>query len=425
MTSTSSIKGWCPGALRPMESGDGLIVRLRVTGGVLSLKQARAITKASLDFGNGLMDLSSRANLQLRGVTHETWPKLINALTEHELIDNDEEAESIRNVMASPLAGIDPTSLMDITPHVRALEHHLKATQALHHLPAKFGFLIDDGGALSIKALSTDIGFEATTINGTLSFAVRLGQADEVALIHPNDLVQTADALAHYFLQARRGHEDSIRRITNLVAREGAQKIFAHLGLQTFKSKIEFHNGVSPVGFHRFGTFPCLGLAAPFGRWHANTISNLIDFADRYNLTSLRLTPWRALILPGITEEAAQDAIALFSHDLITQAQDPRLAIAACSGQPACLHASVKTQEDALAFSRLVKSPALSGIRLHVSGCEKGCAHPRSSKVTLVGREGLYDLVVNGKANDTPLRRGLDATWAAAAIKEMLEGDAA
>jgi len=429
MTSASSIKGWCPGALRPMESGDGLIVRLRVTGGVLSLKQAHAIAKASTDYGNGVMDLSSRANLQLRGVTYETWPKLIDELSHYDLIDTNEDAESVRNVMASPLLGVDPTSLIDITPHVRALEEHLKSTNTLHHLPAKFGFLIDDGGAFSIKDFSTDINFEAVRDSENVSFVIRLAEAEDIALIRPEDLVKTADALAHYFINGRRGHEDRIRRMKDLVEQESARKIFSAIGLETFRAvhaPIDKRDArQSPIGFHRFKAFGCLGLAAPFGRWPAKILSDLVHFAEQQNIHSLRLTPWRALLLPDISDNAAEEARALFGERLITNPRDPRLLVAACSGKPACLHASVKTQEDALTFSKLFKSPSLSGIRLHVSGCEKGCAHPRSSRVTLIGRDGLYDVVINGKANDTPMRRRLDATRAAAVIKDMLEGDAA
>jgi len=427
MTSASSIKGWCPGALRPMESGDGLIVRLRVTGGVLSLKQAHAIAKASTDYGNGVMDLSARANLQVRGVTQETWSKLIDELSQYDLIDANEDAESVRNVMTSPLSGIDSTALINITPHVKALEDHLKSTKSLHRLPAKFGFLIDDGGAFSLRGIATDIAFEATTNNSSVAFAVRLADEEEIALIRPEDLVKTADALAHSFINARQGHDDQIRRMKHLVEREGARKLFSVIGLETFSAShapIDKRDArQSPIGFHRFRAFGCLGLAAPFGRWNAKVLSDLTHFAERHNIRSLRLTPWRALLLPDISEEAAEEALSLFNDVLITNPHDPRLFIAACSGKPACLHASVKTQEDALAFSKLFTKIPQSGIDLHVSGCEKACARPRSSKVTLVGREGRYDLILKGKASDTPIKRGLDPMHAASFLKDMLEGE--
>ena len=425
MSEASYIKGWCPGALRPMESGDGLIVRLRVTGGTLTVTQARAIANASEIYGNGLIDLSSRANLQIRGVTHETWPKLIETLSRYDLVDQAEEAESVRNVMASPLAGLDPTALINISPLVKALEDHLKSSHALHQLPAKFGFLIDDGGAWSIKTFSADINFEAIIIEGAASFAVRLAGAETISIIHPHDLIKTADTLAHYFIDARRGHEEKIRRMNDLVARDGAGSIFAALGLTTKALRITPSHEPHVLGFQQIDRLGCLSLAAPFGRWQSSIFSKLIDFAEVNHLSSLRLSPWRALILPGISKNIAEQALSLFGSDLITDPHDPRLSIAACSGAPHCLHASVETQKDARALSALFKNAPMSGISLHVSGCEKGCAHPRSSKMTLVGRRGLYDLVINGKADDPPRQRGLDPTQAVSTIKAWLEGDRA
>jgi precorrin-3B synthase len=98
--------GWCPGALRPMESGDGWLVRLRLTAGVLSLDRARAIAALARRHGNGLIDLSSRANLQLRGVTEASLALLTAELDALGLLDADADAEAVRNVVVSPLAGL-------------------------------------------------------------------------------------------------------------------------------------------------------------------------------------------------------------------------------------------------------------------------------------------------------------------------------
>ena len=62
------IKGWCPSALRPMQSGDGFVVRIRPHGGRLSAEQAEGIADLAERHGNGLIDLTGRANLQIRGV---------------------------------------------------------------------------------------------------------------------------------------------------------------------------------------------------------------------------------------------------------------------------------------------------------------------------------------------------------------------
>ena len=147
------IRGWCPGALRPMPSGDGLIVRLRVTGGILGARLAMDIARWSRRWGNGQIDLSNRGNLQLRGLSAENLGALQDAVADAGLLDKDPAAEAVRNVIASPLAGIDPTAVLDIRPVVARLEERLAGDRALHALPGKFGFAVEsidllaDGGA--------------------------------------------------------------------------------------------------------------------------------------------------------------------------------------------------------------------------------------------------------------------------------------
>ena len=416
------VKGWCPGALRPMESGDGLIVRLRVTGGILTTGKARAIAQAAVDYGNGLIDLSARANLQIRGVTQESWPALIDALARHDLIDDDEASESVRNVMASPLAGLDPTALIDITPAIHALEHHLITTKALHNLPAKFGFLIDDGGAFPINNHGTDIGFEAVKSDHKINYAVRLAGTDQVALIDPSALVTTADRLARLFIDAAHEHDKPLKRMSDLVARVSAPTLFARVGLKHIIKDQKKSTEAIPLGYQIIEHFGFLGVASPFGRWQAATLDKLAACADDHGVSSLRLTPWRAILLPGVIEKTSQQILSTLFDDVIMRGDDARLSIAACSGAPACHHARVETQKDALLIADMIKAPSLSGIRLHVSGCEKGCAHPRSSTAVLVGRDGHYDLVLEGKASDHPVMRGLEPSTARKRVAEFLNG---
>ena len=146
------VKGWCPGALRPMPSGDGLIVRLRPFCGAFSLKQARGLADLTRRLGNGHIDLTRRANLQLRGLVEERLPELHAALGTLGLIDPDAESEATRNLMVAPLAGLDPVEKLDVRPIARAIAEGLAADQRLRALPAKFGLLVDGGGTVSIAA---------------------------------------------------------------------------------------------------------------------------------------------------------------------------------------------------------------------------------------------------------------------------------
>ena len=83
------VKGWCPGVLQPMQSGDGLIARVRPWCGAFGLDEARGLADAAARFGNGHIDLTRRGNLQIRGVSEESLPGLRAALDELDLLDRD------------------------------------------------------------------------------------------------------------------------------------------------------------------------------------------------------------------------------------------------------------------------------------------------------------------------------------------------
>ena len=162
-----------------MESGDGLVVRLKLTGGIvpfdLAILDRGAVARR---FGNGEIDLTARANLQLRGVTDATLPGLQDAIAEAGLLDENPDGEAIRNVIACPLAGLDPDAVIDIRPVVAALEARLAGDPRLYALPAKFCFAVDDGGRFGLGDVPADVRFEA--VAGP-AFAIHLdGAPDDV-----------------------------------------------------------------------------------------------------------------------------------------------------------------------------------------------------------------------------------------------------
>jgi precorrin-3B synthase len=410
-----------------METGDGLLVRLRLTGGILGADTARAIAKCADSFGNGLVDLSARANLQLRGVTPATLPGLTEALSALGLLDETPEAESVRNVIASPLAGLDPAAVLDIRPHLRALESRLVAETALHALPGKFGFLIDDGGTLPLGTVEADIRFEALAgLEGPL-FAVRVGEGDGLLLgvIPPGRLPDTAASLARLFLAWRGEGPDAPRRMGGLVRRLGASVMLAAANLPArppgFAVPALSRRLPAVVGWHTAGSLGVFGIGSPFGRWSAADLGLVADLAERFGQGELRLTPWRAILLPGVARDDAAEIAARLDGRFILDPADARLAVAACPGAPACANATTPAPRDALEWAGLARRIAAEGIGLHVSGCAKGCAHPGRAPVTLVARDGRYDIVLDGTARDNAVRTGLAPAEVPAALARWPE----
>lgn len=189
--SAVAIKGWCPGALRPMLSGDGLVVRIRPRGGRLDAAQAAGIAELAARHGNGLIDLTSRGNLQIRGVSEDGYPALIEGLAELGLLDTDSEIEAQRNILVTPFW----TAADDTRPLAAELERALASASL--DLPTKFGFAIDDGHERVLAGASADIRIERDRNRGLL---VRADGAQLGLSVTRSEAVQIALALAEWFV---------------------------------------------------------------------------------------------------------------------------------------------------------------------------------------------------------------------------------
>ena len=415
MNAPVTIKGWCPGTLRPMMSGDGLLVRVRIQDATLRPADALGLADIARRFGNGAIDLTRRANLQLRGVREAQLPALTEALREHGLIGAEEDAGQAVNIVASPLAGLDMTMAFDSRPVAHRIGAGLLADEYFRGLPSKFGFAIDGGGALPLGDADADIRLRAKADDARI--AIQLAGSSRCAIVGVEDAADAALALTHAFLDLRAGE----RRMRALVERLGADVVFSAAGL-TLRG-LHAGNPSEPRRQRALGLFQVanhwvLGVAAPFGAWNANDLATVARIAANSGAT-LRVTPSRELLIAGLPHDAATRALhELAGCALIIGPDDPRLAIASCAGSPACQAASVPTRSLAQDLASFV-SPS-TGVALHVSGCAKGCAHPHQALLTLVGRAGRYDLVVGGRADAMPALAGLDFNEAIVQARKML-----
>jgi len=369
-----------------MASGDGLIARLRISCGEVPLALARAIADWADEYGNGALDLSNRANLQIRGLSEATLPALTRRLAEAGLLDATPETEAVRNVLVSPFAGLVPPC--DVRPYARAWERELAADRELWALPAKFGAAFD-AGAFPL-GVETDLAFTAVAPD---AFVVRLGGLAEIGPFPGAELVGVAKATARAFL-ALRETPTPPKRMRDAVAA---------LGLAAGAPGEPPAPASDWLGAHVLGEGAFVGVALPFGRIEAGDLRRLAERAAAAGATELRLTPWRALLIPCPRPAAQRLAEGARDLGLILDAGDPLLAVAACPGAPACSSAKGDTRQTARRLAPLIEP----GAALHVSGCDKGCAHPRPASHTVVAAEDGYRLIRDGRAEAEPLARGL------------------
>ena len=370
--SAFEIKGWCPSALRPMPSGDGLVVRLRPRGGRLSSAQAAGIAELSARHGNGLLDLTGRANLQIRGVGEKSHEALIEGLDRLGLVDASLQSETQRNILVAPFwrDGDDTSAL------AAELEEALAARPL--GLPEKFGFAIDCGVERLLAQGAADIRVERAVDGGLI---VRADGVPRGHSVTRQDAIETALSLAAWFV-ASGGAQNGRGRMASHIA-SGARLLDDLVGNTAPAPTI----ATPRPGLRDGGAL--VGLA--FGQVQRATLAHLATFAP-----GLRMTPWRMIFLEGLRGMPGHD-------DLVTHATDPLLRVVACTGSPICPEAFAETRELAATLAPHIPADA----RLHVSGCAKGCAHPGPAAITLVGTADGFDLVRNGSPRDIPAMRGL------------------
>jgi precorrin-3B synthase len=406
---TFEVKGWCPGALRPMESGDGLIVRVRPRCGAFTLDELVILAGAAQRFGNGHIDLTRRANLQIRGVSEASLPGLQDVIGGLGLLDPTPEAEAVRNLMISPLAGFDPAEVLDVRGIARELAQMLASEQALRALPSKFGFIVDGGGSLTLAGERADIRLAAVRNGADPAVAIGLDtQAgiDWLGSVSPAAAATAAMEAAHAFFELMpSGTRQRMRELcaAGLASLRSTMSFrLAPLTLDPRSADIPLNRRVGPLDLGS-GQF-AVGIAAPFGRLETDQFCKFAAEMSVFGVEEVRLSPWR-ILYAEVQSVSAGHAIldAAAGCGLIADPSDPLLRIEACPGAPACRSTRLDARGDARRLAALLPRFGFAGI-VHVSGCAKGCAKSAAADLVLVGAENLYGIVRNGTAKHHPAR---------------------
>ncbi|MEV8612151.1 precorrin-3B synthase [Amycolatopsis sp. NPDC051373] len=342
----------CPGVFATHDAADGPLARVRLPGGVVSAERLRVLASCAEDFGDGDVHLTSRGNVQLRGVRR---PGLASRLMAAGLLPSPTH-ERVRNVLASPLSGVHGGTA-DVRGLAGELDVALCAEPELAELPGRFLFAFDDGRG-DVAGEGADVCWRAVTSDaGT----VLLAGVDTGWSVPRDEAVAALLAVAREFA-AQRGTAWRIAELPDptVLLPRGSRA-------EPVERPVRVDPTVGPLGDHGVGVLP------RFGQLTAAQLRILADLADL-----AVVTPWRSIVLP----DAAPDAVArLHAAGLGT---DPAaLEITACIGRPGCAKSLADVRADA---ARLV--PA--GVRAHVAGCARRCGRPSGPHLDVVAEAGGY-----------------------------------
>ena len=390
------IRGACPRLAEPMQTGDGLLARI-VTAGQIPIDALAGLCAAAEEYGNGVMEISARGGLQVRGLTSVSAPMFASAVAtlDIELCDG-------MPVISGPLPG-GPTALIDADALAASLRYVI-AERGLTLAP-KVSVVIDGGGRLHLDALAADLRLRAiATAHGPklhVSLAGDTASATPLGILAPDYAVEVATHILA--LLASRG---PTARAADLLQSDGIGIFCKTVGNRMARATpLPMRPRAEPIGLHKLSGKGCaIGVALAFGQASAADLLAFAGVARANGTTWARPAPDRTLLL-GPIDEMTGFVLATAADDLgfVVDARDPRRRIVACPGAPRCASGLIETR--ALAVELAEHLPlAGDGIAVHVSGCAKGCAHPMPAPLTIVGISQGCGIVRNGTARATPQR---------------------
>jgi precorrin-3B synthase len=407
-----SPRGACPGLSAPMQTGDGLLVRLLPIG-TIPLAAFGALCRTARAHGNGVIEVTSRGSIQVRGLSAASAPSFAAAVAALGIA-----AEDGVPVHCNPLTGIDAEEFFDAAALADALRRRLMQQSMAARVSAKVSVAIDGGGSLNLATLPTDIRLCALATTDGVVLHVSVGGDESSAA--DLGIVAPADAI------------EAVMRLLEVLAKRGrttrSRDVLASEGVTTFRSAIDglisarpresgdpeldsrFRGSErmmsSPIGVHRLrdGSRAC-GVGLAFGHADAASLENLVAAAAAAaaGAEGFRAAPGRALLAIGLKPQTTSAFNAgAEQQGFIVHAGDPRRHVVACAGAPICASAHIASRAMAPALAEHCAREFTDAKTIHVSGCAKGCAQARAAVLTIVGTPEGCAVIADGSARDAP-----------------------
>ena len=393
---------------------NSFMLRCRVPAGELTAFQLAGLADLADQWGGGYADLTTRANLQIRQIAPRNTVKVLTQLQELGLTARGSGVDNVRNVTASPTAGIDPAELIDTRPLAKGLHHYILNHRELYSLPRKFNVAFDGGGAVSALADTNDLGFVAVRVGPEQAVAPGVYFRCELAgvtghqqfardaglLLKPSECVAVAAAMIRVFNEHGDRTDRKKARFKHLLDRWGPARF-----LQETERKLAFPltrlpregclPGHPPIPHGHLGVYKqaqkgrnYIGVLVPVGRLQTRQMRRLSELALHYGSGSLRLTPWQNLLLPdipdGFVETVKRSVVRL---GLPYSAGPIAGGLVACTGSAGCKWAATNTKAHALSLARYLEKRVRldQPLNIHVTGCPNSCAQHYVGDIGLLG----------------------------------------
>lgn len=394
-------RGVCPRLSAPMQTGDGLLARLVPSGATIRLESLSALCRTAKQYGNGVIEITSRGSIQVRGLSADTAAPFAVAVAPLGIDCGDAIP-----VLTHPLSGLEAREQLDVVPLAGSLR---EALAGISRLSAKVSVIVDGGGTLHLDDVSADVrlrvvrpGLLDVSLGGNAATAMPLGA------VRLSDATRCVTRL----LELLSRHSPHARIGAIIEAGGMASIVDAVSDLLVSRQPFEARGLSQPIGLHELHDGRvALGIGLAFGHSDAAALGGLMDVAGDHGVSGVRTAPGRVLLLVGLPRARADELAAqALSLGFITDPQDSRRNVVACAGAPVCASGQIPARSLAPIVARAVDEANPAGGTIHISGCGKCCALRSPSAVTVVGVDGMCDIRVDGvsvglvAADELPLR---------------------
>ena len=408
---------------RPVTPGQ-FMIRMRVPNGVVSSEQMRVLAAGIERYGDdGTADITTRQNIQLRGVRLEDVPDLFQKFKEVNLTSIQSGMDNVRNLTGSPVAGIDPEELVDTRQMNQKVQDMItnngEGNYAFTNLPRKFNIAIEGGRDNSIHAELNDLAFIPAYKDGVIGFNVLVGgylSAQRCAESIPmgvwipaedEDVVELSRAVLTVYTE--NGGKEGLRasrpkaRMMWLIETWGMEKFRAEIEKEFGKPLASAaeedeitqdkkdHLGVHP---QKQSGYSYVGLHVPMGRLDAETMFELARLAEVYGNGEIRLTVEQNAIIPYIADENVETFLTepLLEKFTINPNTLSRSVIS-CTGARYCNFAIIETKQRAWKLAQELDAELNlpNRVRLHWTGCPNSCGQPQAGDIGLMGTKVRKD----------------------------------
>jgi ferredoxin-nitrite reductase len=389
---------------------EGFMARLRIPGGQLRTFQLRELAAIAKEITTGYVQITTRANLQIRLIQPKDAPEFVQRIQHVGLHTRGAGADNIRNLTANPTAGVDPHELMDVMPLCQEMGQIIINDRAFYDLPRKFNIAYDGGGLIGTVEDTNDIGCRAVKVGDQIFFRIALGGAtghkafarDLGVLVKPVELNKVVAAVVRVYIANGNRTDRKKARLKHLLEKWTLEQYLAEteklIGYQLQRAaeeKSEVGSQRPGIPHSHVGVFPqkqnglnYVGVAVPVGHINPKQMLRVAEIADLYGSGEIRLTVWQNFIIPNVPDHflaTVKKALRKIGFD--TEQSNLRSGLIACTGNSYCKFAQADTKGHALKLADyLDKRIKLDQpVNIHVTGCPNSCAQHYMGDIGLLG----------------------------------------